>query len=50
MSRPRPLATAWIALGIVAALVLPLRVAEIHQAHQDRAAAELRVAAALRSN
>lgn len=33
---------AWSALALVAAAVVPLRIAEIHQAHIDRDAAKAR--------
>lgn len=32
----------WAAIALIAAVVVPLRVAEIHQAHSDRDAAKLR--------
>lgn len=38
----RRLRFAWAAVALVAAVVVPLRVAEIHQAHSDRDAAKLR--------
>ncbi|WP_196769382.1 hypothetical protein [Stenotrophomonas maltophilia] len=33
---------AWAAVALVAAVVVPLRIAEIHQAHTDRNAAKAR--------
>lgn len=36
---------AWTALAFVAAIVVPLRLAEISQAHADRDAAKVRFAA-----
>lgn len=41
----RRLRCAWAAVALVAAVVVPLRVAEIHQAHGDRDAAKVRWAA-----
>lgn len=38
----RVLRFAWVAIALVAAVVVPLRIAEIHQAHSDRDAAKLR--------
>lgn len=40
MSRRRRLA--WAAVALVAAVVVPLRISEIHQAHSDRNAAKAR--------
>ncbi len=40
MSRRRR--CAWAAVALVAAVVVPLRVAEIHQAHSDRGAVKAR--------
>ncbi len=36
---------AWVAVALLAAIVVPLRIAEIHQAHTDRDAAKARWAA-----
>ncbi len=33
---------AWVAVALAAAVVVPLRIAEIHQAHADRDAAKAR--------
>jgi len=33
---------AWAAVAVLAAVVVPLRIAEIHQAHADRDAAKAR--------
>lgn len=44
----RHLRIAWVALGLVASVVVPLRVAEIHQAHEARQGREL--AASLPAN
>ncbi|MCK6230988.1 hypothetical protein [Stenotrophomonas indicatrix] len=41
----RRLRLAWAAVALVAAVVVPLRVAEIHQAHSDREAPKPRWAA-----
>lgn len=41
----RRLRLAWATVVLVAAVVVPLRVAEIHQAHSDRDAAKARWAA-----
>ncbi|MDQ7296661.1 MULTISPECIES: hypothetical protein [Stenotrophomonas] len=38
----RRLRLAWAAVALVAAVVVPLRIAEIHQAHTDRDAAKAR--------
>lgn len=38
----RRLRLAWAAVALVAAVVVPLRIAEIHQAHTDRDAAKTR--------
>lgn len=38
----RRLLLAWAAVALVAAVVVPLRIAEIHQAHTDRDAAKVR--------
>ncbi|MDV3465571.1 hypothetical protein R1G70_12980 [Stenotrophomonas sp. C960] len=38
----RRLCLAWAAVALVAAVVVPLRIAEIHQAHSDRDAAKAR--------
>ena len=35
----------WLAVGLLAAVVVPLRIAEIHGAHTERAAAKARWAA-----
>jgi len=37
------LRTAWVALGFVASIVVPLRLAEIHQAHEARPGREVAV-------
>lgn len=36
---------AWVAVALIAAVVVPLRIAEIHQAHSDRDAPKPRWAA-----
>ncbi len=36
----RSLRLAWAAVALVAAIVVPMRIAEIHQAHSDRDAAK----------
>ncbi|WP_174214098.1 hypothetical protein [Stenotrophomonas sp. ZAC14A_NAIMI4_1] len=41
----RRLRITWLAVGLLAAVVVPLRVAEIHDAHADRDAAKPRWAA-----
>ncbi|HGM5918308.1 TPA: hypothetical protein ACKP5X_000571 [Stenotrophomonas maltophilia] len=41
----RRLRLAWATVVLVAAVVVPLRIAEIHQAHSDRDAAKARWAA-----
>lgn len=41
----RRLRLAWAAVALVAAVVVPLRIAEIHQAHSDRDAQKPRWAA-----
>lgn len=38
----RCLRLAWAAVALVAAIVVPLRIAELHQAHSDRDAAKAR--------
>lgn len=38
----RRLRLAWAAVALVAAVVVPLRIAEIHEAHNDRDAGKLR--------
>lgn len=38
----RRLRLAWAAVALVAAVVVPLRIAEIHQAHTDRDAPKAR--------
>ncbi|WP_329767275.1 hypothetical protein [Stenotrophomonas maltophilia] len=38
----RSLRLAWAAVALVAAIVVPMRIAEIHQAHADRDAAKAR--------
>ncbi|EPG2416656.1 hypothetical protein QEK82_001595 [Stenotrophomonas maltophilia] len=38
----RRLRIAWLAVALVAAVVVPLRIAEIHGAHADRNAAKAR--------
>lgn len=38
----RRLRLAWAAVALVAAVVVPLRIAEIHQAHSDRDAVKAR--------
>ncbi|HHA2894688.1 TPA: hypothetical protein ACOFC4_000250 [Stenotrophomonas maltophilia] len=38
----RRLRLAWVAVALVAAVVVPLRIAEIHKAHSDRDAAKAR--------
>lgn len=38
----RRLRLAWAAVALAAAIVVPLRIAEIHQAHSDRDAAKAR--------
>ncbi|WP_192840765.1 hypothetical protein [Stenotrophomonas maltophilia] len=38
----RRLRLAWAAVALVAAVVVPLRIAEIHHAHSDRDAAKAR--------
>ncbi|MBK0011108.1 hypothetical protein [Stenotrophomonas sp. S41] len=41
----RRLRITWLAVGLLAAVVVPLRIAEIHSAHADREAAKARWAA-----
>ncbi|WP_423373081.1 hypothetical protein [Stenotrophomonas maltophilia] len=40
----RRLRLAWAAVALVTAVVVPLRIAEIHKAHSDRNAAKARLA------